>query len=149
MALVNVRSPEELSYSGFFKAPGGTGRYLDWGSDTSFPDAHSVLSGMEVNTLPINTDKYAVMWHWRKKLGAAVTSAGYGSGTGSPTHITIERYIPIGRQLAYSGLTGNTCEQKMYLLVWCSTWTETIADNTANGIYKQFQIVTYFRDPKA
>jgi len=148
MALVNPRDPfnasgvNELSVGSFFTPLGATSR--------AGLDAGTALTGMEWGTLPINTDTHNVLWHTRFKLGIRFFEATqpFTTGSGAPNYRSISRYIKIGKKISYKNANGNTCDQPMYLIVWCSFYEEPGGTGTTNAMTHQQHITVYFSDPK-
>jgi len=153
VALINPRDPfpddgsdaNALNPAGFFTALGTSSR-------SGYPAAHSAqqLTGMQWATLPINTDVHNIIWHTRFKLGIRFDAANqeFTTGAGAPNYRTLSRYIKIGKTVGYKNTAGNSCLQPMYLVVWCSTFEEPLANQTAGALIFQPHIVTYFKDPK-
>ena len=56
----------------FFRANGGTQRAKDFST---------VLSSAEFHCLPLNTDRFTVLWHKRFKLGVNTPSGGYSNNS--------------------------------------------------------------------
>lgn len=109
-------------------------------------DFSSSLSSMQKMNYPISTDKYRVLYQGKVYVGASSTT----SLTKDPTHQNfngIDRWFPIQRQFVYNDDSDQDCEDKIYMVWWCTPYMETTTAPIANGLSTQGMIVTHFRDP--
>jgi len=130
--------------------------FRDQGTDSG---ARSVAmsddrSGIELHCLPINTDKYKILSHKRYKVGAApndneavLVGGGFNNGSAGPNQVTINRWVKLKRQLRYSGSANDTCENPIFLLMWCGLFNEAgPATNSIAAMTRHLRAITYFRN---
>lgn len=100
----------------FFRYNGGPSRSYDFDANPStIPEC---FDGKDYGKAPINTDEFAVLWHWRCTLG---TIAGSQYKTDQPRYRNKVKYIPIKRQIRFETTTDNsTCSSRLYFLYWFS-----------------------------
>lgn len=112
----------------------------------------ALLSGLEMNTLPINADKWMVLKHWKVKTAATTSAGGYNTGV-RQNWFTKEAYVPIKRQLRFTNNQSTSCRDPIYLVWWwdCSQrdrnelWPAFDAD--ASALVRVYPIL-YYKDPK-
>lgn len=110
----------------FFRSQGETNtRHVDFNA--------ALLTGLDFNCLPINTDLYNVHKHKRFVLGPASSSEGRD-------HRMIEFWMPIRRQIRYQ-TTGSTPEGKnMYMLIWFTNAEEPAGAPAGNPISNMVEV---------
>lgn len=102
------------------------------------------LTGLQLHTLPINTDKINVLKHGRFKLGTDDPQAGFKD---TRNYKTFSFFLPLGRQIRYDS-SGNPT-QKAWLVFWYdSVGAEANSAAEVEGLKLHYQIVTYFREPR-
>lgn len=133
----SVCSDSDLTVS-FFGGQGGlaTARSRDF--DTT-------LTSNEFRCLPINTDKWVVLKHARKRLAPASLATDYSSYT-----TNMDWYIKINRQLQFQANTDVPDPVNPVYLVW---WADQVfegagAAGQANAFRCGIRTIIYFRDPK-
>lgn len=78
------------------------------------------LSALELHYLPINTDKYNILRHYRHNLGGqADRPSFYNSDSGPGNWFSKKVYIPLNRQLRYDNSFSTTCNTPIYAVWWC------------------------------
>lgn len=98
-----------VSTTDFFRANDGTR-----GQDFSI-----ALGALEFHYLPINTDKYIVMRHYRHVLGGQTDlSPSYNADTGPSNYLTKKIWLPINRQLRFDNSASNSCNTPIYFVWW-------------------------------
>lgn len=110
-------------------------------------NANNLLNSLEWGQLPINTDKHAVIWHTRFKLGVQGTGENFSSGE-LKNYRYLSRYVKVGKKVAYVNSGGAACEAPMYLLVWTAPFNEQAGPVNVGVMNYTSHIVTYFGDPK-
>lgn len=82
-------------------------------------DFQEPTTGIEYATLPLNTERWHVIWHSRFKLGVTSTTGGYSSGE-LKNYRTLYRYIKINRHVHFPDAQNNfpSNDQQIYLVVW-------------------------------
>jgi len=126
--------------SQLFTSPAGTQRTSDF--------ANAALTSLERHTLPICTDNYNVHWHRRFILSSTSTVGGADpSFRLGPNFLTLDKYIPINRQIRFNSATGAP-ETAFHVLVWVGLVGEAAGvASTANAYALDYNFVTNFRDP--
>lgn len=104
-----------VSASEFFRSNNG-----DRGTD--FSDA---LTGLDFAYLPINTDRYNVLRHYRHQLGARVDSASINSDTGAANWMSRKVWLPVNRQLRFENQSTTSCTSPIYFVYWCDAMDAT------------------------
>jgi len=84
-----------------------------------FDDASQ--NGLLLATLPINTERWAIIRHTRFKLGVISTTGGYSSGE-LKNYRSLYRYVSINKQVDFPDSTSNLPrpDQQIYLLTWAA-----------------------------
>lgn len=106
----------------------------------------TALTGLDMNCLPINADKYVIHRHKKMMMGPWESTEGKGQRY-------FETYIPVKRQVAYettgSGVTLTYPEGPDMWIVW---WLAGLAEGTGTGaagiVNTRIRIVRYFKEPK-
>lgn len=130
---------DTVAKAGFFREY-GTNRQL------SFTKSNS---GLYMNTAPINADAMQIIW--RKDLYLGPESQANSFMTGVTLNFrSLNKYIPIKRQLRYTGVTGTTCETPAYLVWWYSNSDRASGDydNTATTYEASMLVHGVFKEPK-
>lgn len=99
----------------FFKRMGlGSG-----GQTLTGIDFTELATGIEYATMPINTQRWNIVWHTRFKLGVTSTTGGYSSGE-LKNYRTLYRYININRMINFPDANNNypANDEQMYLAIW-------------------------------
>lgn len=141
-----VLTPREGRYTDAQNANAFFRNHADASRNVSFSGN---LSGNEMHCLPINPDKYIIHWHYRFTLGKAVTSGAYNTSS-DRNYINIHRWIPIKRQIRYSGSAANDEAQRLpRLFFWCNEFMDdagTPGEN--NAVTYMERCVAYFRNSR-
>lgn len=89
------------------------------GQNLTGMDFQEPTTGVEYATLPLNTERFNVIWHTRFKLGVTSTTGGYSSGE-LKNYRTLYRYIKINRHIHFPDSTNNfpSNDQQIYLVIW-------------------------------
>lgn len=127
---------------GFFRDQGTAANSRATGMD-------DLKTGMELHCLPINTDLYKILRHKRYKLGSNQTGKPGGANNNGSTGsnmIMINRWIPLKRQVRYSAADALTCQQPIFLIMWCSTHLEAGGTVPIECVSRQLRAITYFRN---
>ena len=120
----------------FFRANGGTQRAKDFST---------VLSSAEFHCLPLNTDRFTVLWHKRFKLGVNTPSGGY-SNNSRENYRMIQKYQKINKLIRYED---GSAQSKIWLMWWCDLFSNPAATPAAaNVLQYQHEGIVYFREPK-
>lgn len=128
----------------FFRSCGVVASDLTVDRNISFDD-YTALSGIQYNTLPINTDRHSVVWHARFKLGVINTNGGFSSGE-LKNYRSISRYVRINKNLAYNAEASTTASERLLLLVWTSSIFEVNGNPVDNALEFQANNSLIFRD---
>ncbi len=82
-------------------------------------DFDEATTGIEYATLPINSERWNIVWHTRFKLGVTSTTGGYSSGE-LKNYRTLYRYIKINRHVHFPDFNNNypSNDQEIFLVVW-------------------------------
>lgn len=109
-------------------------------TDTRDTNFASTLGSIDLHTLPINTDKWTVLKHKRYKMPT------FASGIPGWTQ-NIDMYIPLNRQLTYSGTAAETCNTPVYFAYWvCRGYSSAQVDATVQFTDVQYRTTTFFRE---
>lgn len=106
-------------------------------------------TGIEMHCLPINTDAYKILTHKKYKLGPNgqdKQGPDNNNGSGGPNQRTIMRWIRLKRQIRYTGIDNTTCQNPIFLVMWCSALHETGGDPPLPQVDRQVRVITYFRN---
>jgi hypothetical protein len=138
IALVSVNNTTWVSGDEIFRNYTGTQRAKDFASND--------LTAQERHCTPLNSDKYTVHKHIR-----AIMSPTYEDG--QRLLKSFEFYVPIKRQIRYTGATDDETETKFRLIWWFgkvgSTISESLYANRAVGVVsEEHMITTVFREPE-
>lgn len=98
-----------VNNTNFFRGNGGS-RGVDFGI---------ALGALEIHYLPINTDRYNVLRHYRYQLGpdSAATTEPVNPGTGPHNFLSKKMWIRLNRQLRYDDST-STCDTPIIFVYW-------------------------------
>lgn len=75
-------------------------------------------TGLELHTLPLNTDKFEVLYHKRKILGRTFAAGGVTTSTDAKSWGLWDDYIPINKEIRYTDGTGASAVSAPCVLVW-------------------------------
>jgi len=95
------------------------GLFSEGASNTDMDFGGTGMNGIHYATLPINSEKYNVIWHTRFKLGVTSTSAGYSSGE-LKNYRSLYRYFRINKPIEYpdNSSTIPAPSMKFLMLTW-------------------------------
>lgn len=142
---IAVISPKDSNAKGtalaiktdFFNAMGGNGtnRAVDFSNS---------LSSTQFRCLPINTDKWVVLRHFREKVWANAPNTARGC------YITKDFYVKLNRQIQWSSSAPDaTADSPVFLVYWFDDFIDPAGSDPVVGILQhQIKAVLYFRDPK-
>jgi len=88
-------------------------------------DFSTTLSALEFNTLPINRDRYHVLYHRRVTLGPKNATGGYNTD-GNRSYFTIDKWIKVNRQIHYEN--NNPVNGRVQLAYWCDEFDRGAGD---------------------
>jgi len=141
---VAVVKPKQLSVNTgslpddeWFRGTDGT-RSVDFNNTT--------LSGLEMQCLPINSDKYHIMKHTKSYIGPFNSTEGRADRN-------MMFYVKVNRSVKYQSQgTGVQLDYPedgdMWLVWWASYLGEATASAVSAAYTTQFHVVRYFREPK-
>lgn len=122
------------------------------GSDSSRAQTFSTttLTGLQFHCLPINADKYHILWHKRYKLVPLDNTSGAVALSGK-NYMTISKYVKYKRQIRYSTTGDVTAEGGApHFVFWSSTFDSNAgAGSQAAALTVQRRFVSYFKEPKS
>ena len=112
-------------------------------------DFSSSLSSNELHCLPVNTDKYNVLWHGRYLLGpgSSAENTGFGGIACMPSFKSIMAYVPIKRNIRYNN-GGFAQDSDVCMVYWAAPFAGSSAVEPATEIQVGYRITAYFREPK-
>lgn len=120
--------------------------YRSVGTERATDFGNASLDFLERHCRPINSDKFVVLRHQRFQL----------AGTGGVNNFhnnykTIQKWLPVKRQVHYDGDGGDTEENlKIYMLIWYTI--QGAGAGGAGGVSTDVTFtnhhITYFREPK-
>lgn len=127
-----------VSGNDFFRGNGDS-RSQDFSTTT--------LSAMGFHCLPLNKDRFTILWHSRKILGAGTSPINNFSNYSRENHKVFKRWIPLKKQITY---TEGSANSKIWLLWWCDRMQGAPGDPiTSQAVSMQRHVVSYFREPAA
>jgi len=133
----NAKASVTAIKTDFFNGMGqnGTNRAIDFSNN---------LSSNDFRCLPINTDLWVVLRHFRMKIAPA-TSIGDGN-----YYQTKDFYVKLNRQIQWSSSAPDaTSDSPVYLVYWFDDWIDPSGSAPTVGVLQsQIKSVLYFRDPK-
>lgn len=107
--------------------------------DSRATDFTSTLSSIQLNGLPINTDRYVVLRHRRMQL----------SGWEIAQYRYVSEWIPLRRQLRYDAATnGNPVTGGLHLCYWCCYMGEGVSSPILNAVEFSHRAYIYFKEAK-
>lgn len=116
-------------------------RAQDNGSTRS-TDFSTSLTSNEFRCLPINADNYYILKHERYHIAGVTDNTGF-------TRKDIDRWVPLKRQLRFSGTGSTSCENPVFVVYWADrAMTAAGAAAVASAFQIQMKTITYFREPK-
>lgn len=122
--------------------------FRGFGADRS-QDFDVALSAAEFHCLPINTDKYTVLWHYRRQLNPVAGTATYSTQSGK-SYTFINKYVKIKRQIRFDYSTGVAENGRIFLVFWADRFAGAKTSAALVSAYStQEHHVTYFRESKA
>lgn len=123
-----------VSTSDFFRG-GGSGRASDFSNS---------LSSNEFRCLPMNKDRFTILWHRRIMLG---TDDGAGFSVGNHNNYRVlDKWLPLKKQITWED---GDAQSKIWLLWWCDGFDiAAAATPLANQATVNLRAVTYFRETK-
>lgn len=130
---------ETVSTSDFFRSNGGNERAKDFSV---------LLNSYEFHCLPLNTDRFTVLWHRRFVLAPnpAVASTGF-TGENRNNWKTFEKYVKLKKHITFEG---GVAQSKLWLLRWYDKFQQAsggaITINIANVDH---HVMAYWREPKS
>lgn len=142
MAMVSTKSGDSgtgIQLQDFFRSSGASR-----GRDFSDPS----LTGQEMHCLPINADKYIILFHRRYLLGPTPLSTTFSPHTGRPNYKNFDFYQKINRQISYDADTATRPETgQVHFIYWFSPYEmgpgSAVQTNVAEA---SIHGITYFRD---
>lgn len=144
IAVLQPKNSTGVSATNFFK---------DMGNPT-YPssrgrDFNTNLSGIEMSLSNINTDKFNILWHVRRRIGPDGTGGGYVHNADNNS-IVIKRYLKIGKQFRYDEDVTPKCQTPMYIVYWGATITSAAGTPVAaSQLTLSTLAVVFFRENKA
>lgn len=128
--------------------PPGTSDFFRGAGTTRSLDFDNARTGCQFANLPINKDLHDVVSHKRYIIEPgrpqALTTTEYKSNR--PSYKMIKTYIKIKQQVAYDGANQEAIGRNVWLIMWCDTWSNNTASVPANGVTRQMQLHTYFKE---
>jgi len=139
MAVVSPIDRNDISVVEFFRG------YQDKRSQ----DFASTLDTSELLHSPINRDKFVVLWEKKLELGP-LTDVTTGMRTYSRSlanYKTITSYVPLNRQLRYTGSAAGDCADKVYLVYWYDEPNNEGSATGASFVRCQRWAAAHWKDP--
>ena len=142
VAMVTVKANTAPTAFEFFRGS-GQNRALDFGGAT--------VNGLEYHCLPLNADKFNILWHKRYTLnpGFSTTPTVYKSDSGK-SFFTIKKYTKFNRQLQYANNADVIPESGgVWLIYWASVFgSSDVSPSLPNALSISTRVVAYYREPK-
>ncbi len=112
-------------------------------------DFSTTLNSMELHCNPVNTDKFVVLKHWRKRIGPNDETGEGGSYNtqASKNWLVIDRYVKVNRQIRYSDDNQTPINGDIFLVWWFAPFLSSTTSNpVADALTKQLHTVAYWRE---
>jgi len=138
MAILNRKAYSDAMTDEFFRCPGRAERSL------AFADAS--LSGWDRAWLPLNADKFNIIYHRRFSLSVASNSNGYSAGAQN-CFKRMARYIKINRQFRYRDESSTSSQDELFLVVWFAAPDDTNPVQIEDVAAVAAETTVYFRNP--
>lgn len=91
-------------------------RQYDSGRSKTLDGTCSGVDGLK----GLNTDKYDVLWHSKWKVGGLIDTTTQLRRVNAPMSTCEDvNYIPVNRWISYADEDGLSCNDKMFLIMWC------------------------------
>jgi len=143
MALVYDKNKTSWTATDFFRSYGDS-RTLDFDG--------SLAGGIDPCQLmvnPINRDKYEVLWERKVTLGPINDVAGGTNYSRTLDNtMNLNTYVPVNRQLRYTGPLSSDCADNLFLVVWSDYPNGVATDPISNAFTYQRFVVAHWSDPK-
>lgn len=122
-----------ITTADFFHSLGGNARALDFAVG---------LASFEFHRLPLNTDRFTVVKHWRGTLTQQSGTA-YLTNSGNSWK-SLSKWVPLKRKIAYED--GNP-QSDIWLLVWCDRFEDGLTvEPVVNTLFWNSRVTTYFKE---
>jgi len=118
------------------------------GSDRGVDFSSSSLTGLQMHMLPINKDKFHILYHRRITLAPrGPVASDFSIGNAMPNYYTLKKYIKVNRQLRYDGNT--IVSGRIQLVYWFSDF-DSVASSVPedNAVTVSEHHLVYFRDTR-
>lgn len=132
----------------FFMSDGGPAASVD---DIRHRNFSPALTSLNMRTLPINTDDYAVFRRWNWILGGKPDTSNPDYATDKPNFKRIRKYFPINRKMTFDSPDDVTPNNgNMFVVYWAVPLGEGTDGTPVSGAYSvEEKIINYFRDSTA
>lgn len=129
------------SFGDFFRSDGGNARSEDFNSS---------LTGLELHTLPINTDRWHIFSHIKYTLLPSDNgNTAYNTQRGSSWKV-YQKYHKINRIVKFDSPTDNVpTTGNVFMCYWCSFFGELSTPAQVNEAVVSEKIHCYWREPQA
>jgi len=124
----------------FFRNDGaGSTRSVDFGK---------LFPGITYHCLPINTDRFSILYRRRMILNATDGNEDFNSNFGS-NYGYVEKYVKINRQLQFDTGGQLPVNGKIFFVYWCAPYgSGSSVTNEQPAIQLSYNFVNYFKEPK-
>ena len=139
-AIVSPRDGDSATAVDWFKGYGQNRNQNFSGANTT---------NMEMNTLPVNTDKFLLLKRFTIQLAGNTEANTIEDAGDTMSYRHVKFYQAINRQLRFSSTSATTPETgKVFLVMWaCPQCSQDLTQDT-DGIRRSIRTILCFREPK-
>jgi len=135
MAVLSPKDSLTVPTTEFYKAEGS--------STTRYKSFNTTLSSMQMHYYSINTDRYTILLHKRWEVNRS------SRGVGGPTWRAYKKYIKVNRQISYSSEAQDTCNDPIFIVIWCDQAGVTSGSPAvADVLTYSFLVESIYKEPK-
>lgn len=127
-----------------------TNFFRDYSASRTVDFGHASLAGMDYQRLPINTDKYSVLWRKRYRMRGHDLENEPGNilNSGGVNYLNIQKYIKLNKQVRYDG-SNVACLTPVFFVMWATEmFTTAPTPNTVGLVAYSIRTTIYFKEPK-
>lgn len=114
-------------------------------------DFSQALSGLQFHCLPLNTDKFNILWHKRMRVNGAIdneTQSPYDQKSGR-SYLNFSKYIKIQRQMRYNGTQNFPENGNISLVYWFTKFGKAAGTGpTPNTVQLGEHHILYWRETR-
>lgn len=106
----------------------------------------NLLTALNFHCLPLNKDRFTILWHKRFVLGPGSTPAAAYTARNRDNYKTFMKYLPLKKQIQFED---DNPQSSIWLIQWADRIDASIASIPQTNDWSLSRtIITYFREPK-